>query len=93
MGKENCLLAGLKQVRIALEGPCRRSVLVVGFFLGRAGDAVLRLAGARAQAVQSPTILCVVNVVFKEKLNGRSGKKEISVKTAETQNCVNRLAA
>lgn len=48
-----------------------QSVLVVRFFLARAGDAVLGLAGARAQAVQSPTILGVINVVLEEKLNRR----------------------
>lgn len=60
--------SGLKQVRTALEGPCRRSVLAVGVLLAGVGDAVLGLTGARAQAVQSSTILCVVDVIFKEKL-------------------------
>lgn len=44
-------------------------MLVVRLLLARAGDAVLGLGGARAQAVQSPTILCIINVVFEEKLN------------------------
>lgn len=44
------------------------SVFVVGLLLARAGDAVLWLGGARAQAVQPPAVLCVVNVVLKEKL-------------------------
>lgn len=58
----------LKQVRTPFEDPSAQSVLVVRLLLARAGDAVLGLAGARAQAVQSPTILCIINVVFKEKL-------------------------
>lgn len=74
MGEES---AGwvLKQVRVPLERLSAQSVLVVRFLLARAGDAVLGLAGARTQAVQSPTILCIVNVVFKEKLNKTWGKK------------------
>ncbi len=59
----------LKQVRNPLEDLSAQSVLVVRLLLARAGDAVLGLAGARAQAVQSPTILCIINVVFEEKLN------------------------
>lgn len=59
----------LKQVRNPLEESSAQSVLVVRLLLARAGDAVLGLGWARAQAVQSPTILCVVNVVFKEELN------------------------
>lgn len=58
----------LKQVHVPLGGSSARSVLVVGLLLARAGDGVLGLGGARAQAVQSPTILCVVDVVFEEKL-------------------------
>ena len=76
MGEES---AGwvLKQVRVPLERLSAQSVLVVCFLLTRAGDAVLGLAGARAQAVQSPTILCVVNVVFEEKLKKRGGKFKV----------------
>lgn len=62
----------LKQVRVPLEESSARSVLVVGLLLARAGDTVLGLGGAGAQAVQSPTILCVVDVVFKEKLNTKN---------------------
>lgn len=58
----------LKQVHAPLEDSSAQSVLVVRLLLARAGNAVLGLAGARAKAVQSPTILCVINVVFKEKL-------------------------
>lgn len=58
----------LKQVHVPLGGSSARSVLVVGLLLARAGDGVLGLGGARAEAVQSPTILCVVDVVFEEKL-------------------------
>ena len=58
----------LKQVRIPLEDLSAQSVLVVRLLLARAGNAILGLGGAWAQAVQSPTILCVINVVFKEKL-------------------------
>lgn len=55
----------------------RWSVLVVSFFLGGAGDAVLVLGGPGAQAVQPPTILGVVDVVFEEKLRrGRRKKKK-----------------
>lgn len=53
----------------------RSSVLVVRLLLARAGDSILGLAGARAQPVQSPTILCVVDVVLKKKLQGL--KKEL----------------
>lgn len=53
-----------------------QSVLVVGLLLARAGDAVLGLAGARAQAVQSPAVLGVIDVVLEEKLEQR--KQEIS---------------
>lgn len=67
----------LKQVRTPLEDLSAQSVLVVRLLLARAGDAVLGLGGARAQAVQSPTILCVINVVFKEKLKK---KKKMSVR-------------
>lgn len=44
------------------------SVLVVGLLRPRAGQAVLGLAGARAQAVQPPAVLGVVDVVLEEKL-------------------------
>ena len=44
-------------------------MLAVGVLvLGGAGEAVLRLAEARAQAVQPPTVLSVVNVVLEEEL-------------------------
>ena len=65
----NLLVGFLKQVRTPLEDLSAQSVLVVRLLLARAGDAVLGLAGARSQAVQSPTILCVVDVVFEEKLD------------------------
>lgn len=58
----------LKQVHIPLEDLSAQSVFVVRLLLTRAGDAVLGLCGARAQPVQSPTILCIINVVFKEEL-------------------------
>lgn len=64
-------------MRNPLEDLSAQSVLVVRLLLARAGDAVLGLAGPRAQAVQSPTILCVINVVFEEKLNKT---KQISVR-------------
>lgn len=51
-----------------LKAPVLGSVLVVRLLRSRAGQAVLGLAGARAQAVQSPTVLCIINVVLKEKL-------------------------
>lgn len=44
------------------------SVLAVALFLGRVGDAVLALGRAGAQAVQTPAVLGVVDVVFKEQL-------------------------
>lgn len=59
-------------VLLHLKAASARSVLVVGLLLARAGDAVLRLAGTRAQAVQSPTVLCVVDVVLEEKLNKKT---------------------
>lgn len=61
--------APLKQVRTPLgeAGPLG-SVLVVGLLRPRAGQAVLGLAGARAQAVQPPAVLGVVDVVLEEKL-------------------------
>lgn len=43
-----------------------RSVLVVGFFLRRAGDAVLSLRRTRAQAVEPAAVLGVVYVVLEE---------------------------
>ena len=46
-------------------------MLVVGLFLARAGDAVLGLAGARTQAVQSAAVLGIVDVVLEEKLDQR----------------------
>lgn len=64
-------------MRIPLEDSSAQSVLVVRLLLARAGDAVLGLAGARTQAVQSPTILCIINVVFEEKLDET---KQISVR-------------
>lgn len=59
----------LKQVHVPLgePGPLG-SVLVVGLLRPRAGQAVLGLAGARAQAVQPPAVLGVVDVVLEEKL-------------------------
>lgn len=56
-----CFLKGAK-ARI-------RSVLVVGLLLSRARDPVLRLAGSGAQAVQSATVLGIIDVVFKEQLD------------------------
>jgi len=44
-------------------------VLVVRLLLARAGQPVLGLRGARAQAVQTAAVLSVVDVVFEEKLN------------------------
>lgn len=54
-----------------LKSPTLGSVLVVRLLCSGAGQAVLGLAGARAQAVQSPAILCVINVVLKEKLKAK----------------------
>lgn len=51
-----------------MKAPVLGSVLVVRLLRSRAGQAVLGLAGTRAQAVQSPTVFCIVDVVFKEKL-------------------------
>lgn len=55
-------------VLLHLKAASARSVFVVGLLLARAGDAVLWLGGARAQAVQAPAVLGVVDVVLKEKL-------------------------
>lgn len=73
--EEKNLLVGFyfkTSVLLHLKAASARSVLVVGLLLARAGDAVLRLAGTRAEAVQSPTVLCIVDVVLKEKLNKKT---------------------
>lgn len=44
------------------------SVLVVGLVARGAGEAVLRLTGAGAEAVQPPAVFGVVDVVLEEKL-------------------------
>ena len=53
----------IKQARAA------GSVFVVGLLLGRGGNAVLVLGRAGPQPVQAPTVLCVVDVVFKKQLH------------------------
>lgn len=58
----------LKRVRLDVK-PRAQSVFVVGLLLARGGDAVLRLAGARTQAVQSAAVLGVVDVVLEKKLS------------------------
>lgn len=51
-----------------MKAPVLGSVLVVRLLRSGAGQSVLGLAGARAQAIQSPTVLCIIDVVLKEKL-------------------------
>lgn len=83
----------LKQVRVST-WRCERaqSVLVVGLLLTRAGDAVLRLSGAGAQAVQSPTILSVVDVVLEEKLRKTKHRNFSSITTQKLSENSNRVS-
>lgn len=54
----------------------RGSVLVVGFFLRRVGDAVLSLRRTRAQAVEPAAVLSVVDVVLEEQLPTKTEASE-----------------
>lgn len=47
-------------------------MLVVGLLGGGAGEAVLRLTGAGAEAVQPPAVFGVVDVVLEEQLRGKT---------------------
>lgn len=88
---EICWLGFKTSAQLHLKTLSAQSVLVVRFLLARAGDAVLGLAGARAQAVQSPTILGVINVVLEEKLNRRKDFLHHRTKVATKVNSERRI--
>lgn len=62
-----------------MKAPVLGSVLVVRLLRSRAGQAVLGLAGARTQAVQSPTVLSIIDVVLKEKLKENKSFKHFQL--------------
>lgn len=71
--KEQYLLGGIKT---SASSTRFWSVLVVGFLLRGVGNSILTLRRTGSQAIEPPTVLSIVNVVFKKQLKKQTNKQK-----------------